>query len=136
MNLTELSHYVKFVIVRIGGVDMAKRRRKSFKVMTRRNPYEFDYHVLDNAILREELGYIKNIETETVFVYHNSIDKVWYVIDIFTGLAATHGKTMYIAEKQFKADLQKYRDFKNTETYHNAIKKYNELLKNYMEVIK
>ena len=100
---------------------MAKRRRKSF---------------LDNAILREELGYIKNIETETVFVYHNSIDKVWYVIDIFTGLAATHGKTMYIAEKQFKADLQKYRDFKNTETYHNAIKKYNELLKNYMEVIK
>lgn len=85
---------------------MAKRRRKSFKVMTRRNPYEFDYHVLDNAILREELGYLKNIETETVFVYHNSIDKVWYVIDVFTGLAATHGKTMRIAEKLFKEDLQ------------------------------
>lgn len=115
---------------------MAKRRRKSFKVMTRRNPYEFDYHVLDNAILREELGYIKNIETETVFVYHNSIDKVWYVIDVFTGLAATHGKTMYIAEKQFKTDLQKYRDFKETETYHNAIKKYNDLLKDFIEVKK
>ncbi len=113
---------------------MAKRRRKSFKVMTRRNPYEFDYHVLDNAILREELGYLKNIETETVFVYHNSIDKVWYVIDVFTGLAATHGKTMRIAEKLFKEDLQKYRDFKDTETYHKAIKKYNELLKDYMEV--
>ena len=113
---------------------MAKRRRKSFKVMTRRNPYEFDYHVLDNAILREELGYLKNIETETVFVYHNSIDKVWYVIDVFTGLAATHGKTMRIAEKLFKEDLQKYRDFKDTETYHKAIKKYNELLKDYIEV--
>lgn len=108
---------------------MAKTKRKTFKVMTRRNPYDFAYNVLDDAILREVLGYFKNIEAETVFVYHNDIDKVWYVIDVFTGLAATHGKTMFIAEKQFKTDLQKYRDFKDTETYHKALLKYQELLK-------
>ena len=103
-------------------------KRKSFKVMTRLNPYEVGYF-LDNATLTEVLGYFKNIETESVFVYHSVEDHRWYVVDILTGLSAAHGKTMYIAEERFITDIKKYREQKNAESYHKAILKYQELLK-------
>lgn len=106
--------------------------RKPFKVMTR---YDIDED-LNFATLTEVLGYFKNLETETVFIYFNKKDRQWYVIDILCGLAVSSGKTMKEAEESFcyPWKLEYYRTYQKTKKYYSHIQKYNELLKDYMEV--
>lgn len=129
MNLTELSHYVKFVIVRNEVLEM---ERKPFKVMTR---YDIGED-LNFATLTEVLGYFKNLEAESVFVYFNKKNRQWYIIDLLCGLAIASGKTMQEAEESFcyPWKLEYYRNYQKTKKYYSHIQKYNELLKDYMEV--
>lgn len=117
---------------------MERTRRKPFKVMTRRNESDFGCYALNHATLIEVLGYFKTLEAEPVFIYYNNKDRLWYVIDPLVGLAAAKGKSMKLAEEDFtfSSKLEAYRKMKDTEYYQAALAKYNELLKNYMEVNK
>ena len=93
---------------------------------------KLNFKVVKRPISLEEVyGYFKNLETETIFVYFNKSDHAWYVVDLFTGLAISNGKTMREAEEKFCHDLKKYREFKNKEIYLDEIKKYQELKKEY-----
>lgn len=105
--------------------------RKTFKVMTKN-----DIVGLEFAKITEVLGYFKNIETESIFVYYNDKDKLWYVIDPLCGLSITSGYTKKSAIEEFTKPfiLNAYREFKKNEKYLNAIKKYNELLKKQKEI--
>lgn len=103
-------------------------QRKPFKVMTRT-----DILGLEFATLTEVLGYFKNLETESVFIYYNNKDKEWYVVDTLCGLSITSGYTKKSAIQEFIKPfiLNAYRKFKKEDKYLNAIKRYNELLKDY-----
>lgn len=76
--------------------------------------------------MKDAFGYFKNLETETVFIYFNKIDRLWYVVDVFTGLAISKGKTMYGASEEFLNVLEKFRRHKYTYLYLNQIHEYQE----------
>ena len=82
--------------------------------------------------MKDAFGYFKNLETETVFIYFNDIYRIWYVIDVLTGLAISKGKTMYAAEENFLNDLEKYRRHKLTDFYLRQIQEYQERKKKYL----
>lgn len=97
------------------------KKKETFKVIT-----------TDGDCLKDAFGYYKNLETETVFIYFNKIDRLWYVVDVFTGLAISKGKTMYVAEEEFLNVLEKFRTHKYTYLYLNQIHEYQEQKKKYL----
>ncbi len=107
---------------------MGKMRRKPFKVLTR---FTTDLGV-DMVTITEVFGYFKTLQAEAVFIYYNKNDRKWYVIDPLTGLAITSGRSMYAAETQFSLNIKNFIDYRNFYKYENHIKKFQELLKDYI----
>lgn len=97
-------------------------KRKEYKVVLRGEDKEY---------LQEVYGYFTWLNGLRVFIYYDRKYRMWYVIDLDTGLAFAKGESMVKAKVDAFAMMDKFKKLKLKDEYKQKRFLYNKLLGEY-----
>lgn len=94
--------------------------RKPFKVVIRKE---------NDPELREVKGYFTWLNDLRVFIYYDFSYRLWYVIDLDTGLSIASGRSMTEAKKATIERLDLFKNIKKDKKYKTYKFQYQKMLK-------
>jgi len=95
----------------------------------KRKPYKVVLRGEDKEYLQEVCGYFTWLNGLRVFIYYDRKYRMWYVIDLDTGLAFAKGESMAKAKIDAFAMMDKFKKLKLKEEYKQKRFLYQSLLK-------
>ena len=94
--------------------------KKTFKVVIRKE---------NEKSLREVKGYFTWLNDLRVFIYYDFTYRLWYVIDLDTGLSISCGHSMAEAKKSTIERLELFKNIKKDKKYNTYKFQYQKMLK-------